>query len=681
MEISLKWVNELINIEILQLEKVVEKLTLGGFEVEEIIEKQIDTKTQITLDISATANRSDSLSIHGISAEISALLNQPLKAEKYRVKESNWVNVFKGSAQNLSKNSYCQLFFAVIIENITDVIPPKWLKQKLSYSGVVPKNDLQDFQTYIQLETGYPFELYDFEKISLKSGTQDFSIRLADEGNIKKIFVNNVPISIAGIKPTDDVRCSPTTTKILLEGSVFKAASIRSQSRLVGVRTDRSARYEKSLKDSNSLEACYRLISLLRVANPNLRCKLHTNSSVETSKYSPIVLNYRVIKEVLGPVKEPLSNGPQFILPQQVTEYLTRLKFKQKYDSISQTWKVTIPDVRSTDIIKEIDIVEEVGRLHGFNHFLTQLPQIRRVGIEDPSYKIRKKLTACFLSLGLTECVHYSLVNPQTQKEAGVSLVNPLMSEYSNLRASLLPNLIQTTVNNLKQGNQTIDGFEYGHVFSTNSSTFIHEKEVVAGIFGGTKIKSITWFEAKGRLEQFFEQLKVLVFWKTYNPANQSTILHPYRTTILSLNKNTDLGIFGQINPILAKELNLSSDTYLFELDFEIMKKSLLQSTMIISGDYSLYPKIVKDLSFIVSNDITFETIQETLYLNGSKFLTEVSLLDQYKGPLIPAFHSSLCLQFVFQSDKQTLQNKQVDNIIQNLKEILISKFNVVIRD
>lgn len=690
MKISLKWVNELVNVETINFEKLVDKLTLGGFEIEEIIEAQIANKKHIVLDIASTANRSDSLSVQGISSEISALLNQPLRDLEYSTMSETWPLSFASQRKPLSKKSDCQVFLAMTIKNIINFTSPEWLKQKLVHSGIVTTNDFRDFQNYIRLETGYPFEFYDLEKIFLKlNGPQDFMLLISCKENIRQIFANNVAIGFAGIVCHEDLECSTETRSILLEGSIFKAAAIRQQSRLAGLRTDRSARYEKSIEDSNIVDACYRLISLLRIKNPDLNCKLHTNSKVKRSNAPTICLNYTTIRDVLGPIKESVSNKCLFVPSHQVTEYLTRLKFKPNYNSALQTWDVTVPDSRREDIESEIDLIEEIGRLYGFDNFLTQLPKIKQIGAEDISYKTRKKITQGFLNMGLAESIHYSLIKPGALKICSVSLINPLVFEYSNLRATLLPSLIQTATTNVKQGNLILDRFEHSHVFSQNSLGLINEKEVVAGIFGSSKVRfnwlvpsrSIDWFEAKGRLEQFFEKLNLIVSWDFCNNIKLVPVLHSYRKSKLLLNKSIELGIFGQINPALARKLNIPLETYLFELDLELIETFSTKTKTIMFKEYSSYPKIVKDLSFISSNEVSFEEIKIILYLNGTRFLTNIQLLDEYSGGSIPNGFKSLCVQFIFQSEKQTLQNKQIEKILENFKLALRKNFDIQIRD
>jgi phenylalanyl-tRNA synthetase beta chain len=705
MQISLKWVNELVNIKTVNLDYLIEKLTLGGFEVEEIIDVEINGKKTITLDISATANRSDSLSIKGISKEIATLLNKPYKTLKYLNK--NWdINNLKHNSifQPNELNNY-STFLTVTVEHLNNVNSPTWLKQKLISSGLVPVNNLLDFQNYILLESGYPLEFYDLDKIRSKVNNSTFKLTLTKnnkyeqflasnnlsynlDDSILTLETNNFPLSIAGIIPHKDFCYTDQTKSLLIESSIFNSTKIRQQSRSLGLRTDRSARYEKSLKNDFLLEALYRLISLLKISNPNIICKLHTISQSREQNLQSISLDYKNVSKILGPIKGYSQVNSKYIAPITISNYLNRLNFKYSYDDSKLLWKVEIPTSRSDDITRQIDLIEEIGRLHGFNKFLTRLPKIKTIGIEDSSYQTRKKITACLLNAGFNELIHYSLVNETTFINNDIKLFNPLLNDCSSLRSSLLPNLIKTVTENLKQGNFYVEGFEYGHIFSGNILNAFEEKEYIGGIFGGIKTKlnwsetlqSLSWFEAKGKIEQLFKQLNLIVYWKVHFNKTYNQILHPYRTAELSLGDGINLGIFGQIHPILARKLNLSPELYLFEFNLDLVKDQIKTNKLSIYKEYSLYPKIVKDLSFIVEQTISFEEIQKTLLFNRTKFLTEINLLDEYKGESVPDNHISLCLQLVFQSNEKTLQNKDVENIINELQNLLINCFNVKIR-
>jgi len=705
MEISLKWVNELVNVETVNLDYLIEKLTLGGFEVEEIIEVEIDGKKTITLDISATANRSDSLSIKGISKEIATLLNKPYKTSKYL--NNNWDanNLIHNSVFPSNELNHYSTFLAVTVENLNNFTSPTWLKQKLISSGLIPSNNLLDFQNYVLLESGYPFEFYDLEKIKSKVKDSTFKLTLTKnsknqeflasnnlsynlDDSILTIELNKLPFSIAGIIPHQDYCYTEETKSLLIEGSIFNSTKIRQQSRYLGLRTDRSARYEKSLKGDFLIDAFYRLISLVKIANPNIICKLHTISKSMEQDLQVIDLNYKTITEILGPVKGYTRRNSKYITPITISNYLSRLNFNYTCNDSKLIWKVEIPTSRSDDITRQIDLIEEIGRLHGFNNFLTRLPKIRRIGVEDYSYQTRKKITMCLLNAGFNELIHYSLVNETTFITNQIKLVNPLLSDSSSLRSSLLPNLIKTVNENLKQGNFSVEGFEYGHIFSGNILNEFQEKEYIGGIFGGVKTKlnwsetsqPLSWFEGKGKIDQLFKQLNLVVFWKGYFDNIYDQLLHPYRTAELSLGNGTSLGVFGQIHPVLARKLNLSPELYLFEFNLDLVKDQIKTNKLATYKVYSLYPKIIKDLSFIVEETTSFEKIQKTLFSNGTKFLTEINLLDEYKGKSIPEKHISLCLQLVFQSNEKTLQNKDVENIINQLQALLVNCFDVKIR-
>ena len=701
MQISLKWVNELVNIETVNLENLIEKLTLGGFEVEEILEIEINNEKRITLDISATANRSDSLSIHGISSEIGALLNQVPKTPKYAIDEFIWSkNIQELSTNFLEKNS-CIEFLGINLENVDTLTSPKWLKKKLICSNIIPENNFKDFQNYILLETGYPFEFYDLEKIKTQTNNSNFTLNLRSSKINQKFLANDnveyalddsiliveadrFPISIGGIIPHKDVECTNYTNSLLIEGSVFNAAKIRRQSRQLGLRTSRSSRYEKALKNIDLIKAFYQLISLLRISNPNLICKFHTLAKPIQIEKQILQLSLDNIKKVLGPTKE----GQNYISVDQVTNSLKRLNFDLSYDENKQNWEVVVPDLRSDDITREIDLIEEIGRLYGFDNFLTRLPSLKQIGQKDLSYQTRTKLTNGLINLGLNELIQYSLVNQTPDIKNEIKLINPLVKDYANLRSSLLPTILKAIQKNKSQSNLGLEGFEYGHVFSKNDSNEIEEIENIAGVLGEYNITTnwlekpnlLNWFEAKGKMQYLFKKLNLITDWKSEKLEKEKNIFHPYCSAIIYLKSKKKLGNFGQIHPILAKKLNLSPNLYLFEFNFKLIEKELNKNQLALYQEYSIYPKIIKDLSFVLNKNISFNYLQKVLYLNGSHFLKNINLIDKYSGKNIPTDQTSLCLQFVFQSSQRTLQNNEIENILSHIQQILVTKFDAKIR-
>ncbi len=269
-----------------------------------------------------------------------------------------------------------------------------------------------------------------------------------------------------------------------------------------------------------------------------------------------------------------------------------------------------------------------------------------------------------------------------------ISIINSLSKDYSLLRSTLLQNLIYVCQENSNQTILGLEAFEYGHVFLPSKSVIPIESEQVGGIFGSVKMKNewsssittLSWFEAKGKLEQLFNKLNLFVYWKKGLPKIYNEILHPYRTSKLYLIPGIPLGVFGQINPILASKLNISAKLYLFEFNLEIIKNDYKYKKLLNYSIYSLYPKVFKDLSFIILKKISFTKIKNLIFSISPKVLISIDLLDEYKGNFIPETMTSLCIQFTFQSNEKTLFTKEVEEIIKKIRFVLIEEFNCIIR-
>lgn len=705
MQISLQWLNELITVKSINLLYLIDKLTLGGFEVEKVVEKEFLGQKIITLDISSTANRSDSLSIKGISKEIATLFNKPFKNSKYLVNNLNWDAKFQDLIIDSKTNRFCLSFLAITIENINNFESPNWLKYKLIQSGVEPLNNISDFQNYILLENGYPIEVYDLNKIYKTVDTKSFKLNLTNSNktdsflasnniiyklnnNILTLQADNKTIALAGLISNKNFCYDSRTNSLLIEASNFDSTKIRQQSRLIGLRTDRSSRYEKAIKNIDLFSSVYKLLTLLKIKNPNFICKIHTFFQIIEKESNPIVLNYKKINEILGPIKGSHKTKINYINALLISKYLDRLLFNYEFNKINLSWKVKIPSSRNQDIVREIDLIEEIGRLHGFNKFLIRLPILKKIGKEDNTYKTKKKLTAYLINNGFNELIHYSLTNNNIVLHKNINLINPLLNEYDQLRISLLPTLVYTIQQNIQQGNLYNDIFEYGHLFSKDKINNFKEQEYLSGIFGGTETKfnwsevteSMSWFEGKGKIEQIFSQLRCLIYWKPYFSLMYKDILHPYRAAQIKLNNKFVIGVFGQIHPLLAKNLNISPHLYLFELNLNSIIVEFNRNTLPNYKEYSSYPKIFKDLSFFINYQISFHEIEEIFYLNGTKCLNGIRLLDEYKSLSVPENSISLCIQLIFQSNEKTLQNKDVEKIVERLKIILTQNFNATIR-
>jgi phenylalanyl-tRNA synthetase beta chain len=707
MRISVEWLNELVDLKTLNFGYLIEKLTLGGFEVEDSFELILNNRKDTIFEVTATANRSDTLSIKGIGKEVAALFNKTYQVCNYTTQFCETEILIKKSLSKIntlySPKNNCLIFFTISIENLVYINSPKWLQQKLIRSGIEPLNNLLDFQNYISLETGYPFEFYDLDKIRLILKNNDFILNLKSEilsqpfqgtNNSqyfpnKKILVlkaNDQILSIAGFLVNKIFQYTSDTKSLLIEASIFNSKKIRQTSRILGLRTNRSWRYEKGLNSSYLIESLSRLLYLLKSLNPGIAIKIHTALHYRETELDNIPLKYKTISEVLGFTTDLNTIKINKLQPIDISNYLNRLNFSFIFDQKNLIWLVNVPLERQEDITREIDLIEEIGRMHGFNNFLTVLPKISKIGMEDFTYQIRKKITTCFLNEGFNEIINYPFSN--NSKKISIKLFNPLSQDCSVLRSTLIPNLVEIVSENLTQANLNLEAFEYGHVFFESKNLIPIEIEQVAGIFGAVKIKDkwannstvLSWFEAKAKLDNLFNKLNIVVYWRLGLTKMYQNILHQYRSSKLYLSSGLLLGIFGQINPVLATKLNISSELYIFEFNLELLKEEFKYKSLSYYKNYSLYPRIVKDLSFLSLKNITFEEIKRTIFLNAPKFLISIDLLDEYQGKSIPKAMTSLCIQLIFQSTEKTLTTKEIESIIEKIKFVLIERFKIIIR-
>nr|YP_009029406.1 phenylalanine-tRNA ligase beta subunit [Leptocylindrus danicus]AGH28937.1 phenylalanine-tRNA ligase beta subunit [Leptocylindrus danicus] len=706
MRISLHWLNELVNITNIELDSLIEKLTLGGFEVEDVLNLTIANKKDTILDISATANRADSLSVYGIGKEVSALLNSQTHNSIYStglsLNEESLKQIILDN-HKIKSNDY-SIFVSFTVKNLTKLTSPKWLQNKLLTAGLTPLNNLLDYQNYILLETGYPFEFYDLQKIQADLDSQNFELKIDNNKEITSLDASNGNtynlsnqvltvkadekiISIGGIIPSNQYKYESSSSSLLIEGSIFNSKRIRQTSRLLGIRTERSARYEKDLTKGNFLEAYLRLLSLLKTQNENIECTLHTVAVQPAQLLPKIQLQYATVIDILGPNSK--TSKFEFVTPNEISTYLERLDFNFSYQQKELIWTVQVPEERSTDIKREIDLIEEIGRLHGFNNFTTSLPKVLEVGKRDISYQTRQKLTSAFLAEGFTELMQYSLVNQNLTES--INIINPLLAECSILRQSLLPGLLKTFVNNIKNSNTLISGFEYGHIFKGDISKTYQETEYIGGIISATKIKQnwlpnsktqekLSWFDAKGQLQNIFNKLDLTVYWEAGDLTIYEDFLHPYKTANLYLEDGQKVGVFGQVNPIKASLLNINSDVYLFELDFELVRNKINSNKLCLYKTYSTYPKIVKDLSFFIDPNISLKEIETVVSQSSTQLLKNIELLDVYKETNSTSDQVSICLQLTFQSDQKTLLTNEIESIVNNINKKLIKTFNVSLR-
>lgn len=657
----------------------------------------------VILDLTATANRADALSMVGVAREVAALTGASLRipeAADVAIQEENSPNL----TVEISEPEGCPIYTGTAISGVKIAPSPAWLQQRLQAAGVRPISNVVDVTNYILLEWGQPLHAFDRDRLQSFTGTTDINIgvRFATPGESFKtldgqnrnlqaqnllITASDKPVALAGVMGGESTEVHDGTENLVLEAAIFDQATIRRSARAQGLRSESSIRYERGVNQAALATACNRAVALILELAGGAATVQKTASfgGDDLSFVRSLELRLDRVNLVLGKLKRGETGGNSYLEPEEVKNILTALGCEVVPTEKERVFAITIPPYRYRDLEREIDLIEEVARLHGYDNFCETLPSKTEPGYLSPEYAAIRNVRSAFRAAGLTELMHYSLV--KTEGDNQVVLANPLFVEYSALRTEMLSGLIDAFGYNLEQGNGALNGFEVGRIFWKEGDV-MKEADAVAGIIGGDptvwkwqqsgRDRPLTWFEAKGILESAFQQLGLVV---EYASDSSNSRLHPGRTAALSLNGKY-FGIFGQLHPQLQQEKDLPEQVYVFQLDLAVLLAELGQSTNSTRkfAAYSSFPASDRDIAFFAPVEVAVAQMQSAMKQAGGSLLDSVELFDEYRGDNVPAGQRSLAFRLVYRSGDRTLSETDVEPAQQKVRDVLVEKFGVSLR-
>lgn len=651
----------------------------------------------VILDLTATANRADALSMVGVAREVAALTGAALTLPK-----PEEISIPDGSGLNLKvlESQACPAYIGTTLQ-VRIAPSPDWLQQRLQAAGVRPINNVVDITNYILLEWGQPLHGFDRDRLQLVAGgnTLTVGVRFAESGESLKtldgqtrnlsaqnllITANNQPVAIAGVMGGEETEVHEDTKNLFLEAALFDAVAIRRSARSLGLRTEASARYERGVNQAELEVACRRAITLLTQLAEGVPIAQQIADSRATTSHHSIELRLDRVNQVLGPIDLGDTTGELQL--SDIEHILTALGCQMTpVKDQEQVFLVTVPPYRYRDLEREIDLIEEIARLYGYDKFCDTLPDKTEPGYLSVEQQLTRELRAALRAAGLTELIHYSLV--KSDQERQVVLTNPLFTEYSALRTDLISGLIDAFEYNQSQGNGCLNGFEVGRVFWQEEDG-LQEKDAIAGILGGDPTQGrwvrggreqpLTWYEAKGVLESVFQRLGIVV---EYQPDRRDPRLHPGRTASLWLQGNR-LGTFGQLHPQLRLARGMPAAVYVFQLDLDVLLDWLDRDENQIPRfrPYSTYPAADRDIAFFASIEVTVAELQRAIAQTGGELLESVELFDEYRGEHVPSGQRSLAFRLVYRASDRTLTDEAVESVHQKVRESLVEKFGVNLR-
>jgi phenylalanyl-tRNA synthetase beta chain len=650
----------------------------------------------------------------GVAREVSALTGKPLHLPQ--VTEAAIDASAKGLALEIADPQACPIYIGTVIENVQIAPSPLWLQRRLQAAGTRPINNVVDITNYVLLEWGQPLHAFDRDRLRSVAGDHAtdlrIGVRLARSGETLTtldsqnrtlqeqtllITANDQPVALAGVMGGESTEVHSGTQALMLEAALFDSVAIRRSARSQVIRTEASTRYERGVNQVELPIACQRAIQLItELAGGTPAVQAAANSRANQA-VNAIELRLDRLNQVLGPIDlgADLPSLPSHeeaaidstlgeLQSEDVERILTALGCQLEATS-DRTWRVTVPPYRYRDLEREIDLIEEVARVYGYNNFCDTLPAKTEPGYLSIEQALRGKINASFRAVGLTEVIHYSLVKSEGSNQ--ITLSNPLFTEYSALRTELLPGLIETFQYNLEQGNGSLNAFEIGRVFWREEDGF-SEADRVAGIIGGDpsqgrwvrsgRDQPLTWFEAKGVLTSVFEQLGVEV---EFQPDRRDEKLHPGRTASLWVDGKR-LGTFGQLHPQLRQEQGLPDQVYGFELDLDELLDQIDREENVTPPfkPYSTYPASDRDIAFFASTQVSVAEIERVVRQAGKTLLDTVELFDEYRGENVPEGKRSLAFRLTYRAGDRTLTDQDIDPVHQQVREALEEKFQVDLR-
>jgi len=656
----------------------------------------------IILDLTATANRADALSMVGVAREVAALTGATLKLPQ--VPDISLPDTDAGLRVSISASQGCPVYIGTAIRDVKIAPSPQWLQQRLQAGGVRPINNVVDVTNYILLEWGQPLHAFDADRLHSLTGSDDISlgVRFATEGETIKtldgqtrnlqsqnllIVANDKPVAIAGVMGGEDTEVHEGTTNLVLEAAIFDSPTIRRSARAQGLRSESSIRYERGVNQAALMTACNRAIHLLREiagGTPTVQKIAGVVGTAESFTRS-VELRLDRVNQVLGTLKRADDGGEPYLQSEEIKGILSALGCEINATDKPGILTVIVPSYRYRDLEREIDLIEEIARLHGYDNFAETLPGKTSAGYLPLEEHALRQIRAAFRASGLTELMHYSLV--KTEGDNQVVIANPLFVEYSALRTEMLTGLIDAFQYNLEQGNQPLNGFEVGRIFWKEGDS-LREKDMLAGVIGGDptqgkwqqggRDRALTWFEAKGILESVFQRLGIGV---EYQRDSSNSHLHPGRTAGLFLN-GKPLGIFGQLHPQLQQEKGLPEAVYVFQFDLGILVETLNQPENLVHkfSVYSSFPAADRDIAFFAPVDVAVIELSGVMQKAAGNLLESVELFDEYRGQNVPEGQRSLAFRLVYRVRDRTLSDTDIDPVQQKVRDALVKQFNVTLR-
>ena len=630
----------------------------------------------IYVDYDLTANRSDLLSMLGMAYEVGAIYDKKVKLPVNSVSEisdktSNYIDIE-------CKTNECKAYMSRIVRNVSIKESPDFIKSRLMSCGIRPINNVVDISNYVMLEYGQPLHFFDLDKVGNK-----VVIRQASNGEeittldgIKRILKDSdivicdkeKPIALAGVMGGLDSEVTMDTKNILIESAIFNPYNIRYTSKEI-LRSEASIRFEKGVDPSRTKEALNRAAYLLNMyADGEILSGIvgFNNKDLDDKE---IEITTEKINKVLG----------MEVSTEEIKSIFSRLGFS--YKEKDNIFKVYVPSRRLDISIKE-DLIEEVGRIHGYDNMKGKLPVLPiKSGRYLPKNKYIKDIKNRLYSLGLNEVITYSLVNKdeiemfKDKSFEYIKVLSPLTEDKSIMRYSLIPSLLKISDYNISRNIKDVCIFETSKIYYMEEG--YKEINKLGILMTGSYVEK-TWenkifvdfYTIKGVLENLFDYLGLLKRYKL-STENIPNSYHPGVSASILVD-DIVVGYIGKPHPNVNKK-----DIYVCEIDMD--KLFEVQIKPIKYKEVPKYPSVVKDMAFIFDNEISVGNVISTIYKKGGRIVSNVDVFDVFNN--FESNKKSIAFKITFQDMEKTLTEEEVLKSFNTIIEFVEKEYNAILRN
>jgi len=632
------------------------------------------------LDIDVLPNRIDLLSVIGVAREIGAVLGKKTRYPLVHVKESQ-ISI-KNDAKVLVKDAdLCPRYMARVIKGVTVKPSPGWIEEKLVACGMRPVNNIVDATNYVLLEMGQPLHAFDLKYLKdrniivrqAKKGERITTIDGEKRELNECLVIADVekPVAIAGIMGSKDTEVTEGTKDILLESAYFDPRSIHKTEKNMKLRTEASVRFDRGV-DWDAVEVALDKAAVLiadLAGGEILKGKIDVRS--KRSKPKQIKLRLERANKILGTkLKAPI-----------VRSILNRLGFTMKGSVVD------IPLYRAGDIEREIDVIEEIGRIYGYENIPVSLPGLKIRSVETLAQKQITRIRDVLVDIGLMEVITYSMLPSEGLdglsliKAPGIKILNPISEDLSCMRDSILPSLLNVLTYNLNHQISDVNIFEIGKAFFKNDKGQPIEKMNVAAVFHGR-----TYYRYDGVKEDTdFFKLKTIMadilnlLGVKYSISERKLAgFHPGKSAEIYKDGKTLIGIFGELHPEIMDKIGVKAPIYAFSLDLSdiLGVKKLPQ----MYKEIALYPATKRDIAMIVPYGVTNKAILDEIRVSGGNIVESVELFDKYEGKQIEQGYYSLAYSIIYRDTGRTLTDEEVNLKHTEISDNLAKKLNIKVR-